>query len=109
MPPVLTWFAGRQAVTDFFALRALDVPGRFRLVPVVANGQQALAIYQRESDGAHHADGLTLVTVTTTGIARIVTFRDPSLFKLFGLPPVYGADATGPASAHDVAGTRWPG
>jgi RNA polymerase sigma-70 factor (ECF subfamily) len=96
-------------VTDFFALRALDVPGRFRLVPVMANGQQALAVYQRESDGAHHADGLTLVTVATTGIARIVTFRDPTLFKLFGLPPVYGADAAGPAPSRDVAGTRWPG
>jgi RNA polymerase sigma-70 factor (ECF subfamily) len=75
----------------------------------MANGQRALAVYQRESDGAHHADGLTLVTVTTTGIARIVTFRDPGLFKLFGLPPVYSADAAGPAPAHDAAGARWPG
>src|SRR5215472_2363836 len=108
MPPVLTWFAGRQAVTRFFALRALDVPGRFRLVPVMANGQPALAVYQREIDGAHHADAITVPTVTTQGIARIVTFRDPSLFRLFGLPPVLGADAARPAPPQEPAGTRWP-
>jgi len=109
MPPVLTWFAGRQAVTRFFALRALDVPGRFRLVPVMANGQPALAVYQRESDGAHHADAITVPTVTTAGIARIVSFRDPGLFRLFGLPPVLSADAARPAPAQAPAGTRWPG
>jgi len=109
MPPVLTWFTGRQAVTRFFALRALDVPGRFRLVPVMANGQPALAVYQRESDGAHHADAITVPTLTTAGIARIVTFRDPGLFTLFGLPPVLGADAAPPAPAQDRAGARWPG
>ncbi len=32
MPPMLTWFAGRDAVTGFFASRALAEPGRFRLV-----------------------------------------------------------------------------
>ena len=47
MPPALTWFAGRAAVTAFLALRALDAPGRFRLVPVMANGQAAFAVYQR--------------------------------------------------------------
>jgi RNA polymerase sigma-70 factor (ECF subfamily) len=109
MPPVLTWFVGRQAVTRFYALRALDVPGRFRLFPVMANGQPALAVYQREGDGAHHADAITVPTLTTQGIARIVTFRDPGLFRLFGLPPVLGADAARAAPAQDPAGTRWPG
>ena len=52
MPPLLTWFTGRQTVTRFFASRALDVPGRFRLVPVTANGQPGVAVYQRQHDGA---------------------------------------------------------
>jgi hypothetical protein len=38
-----------------------------------------------------------VLAVTPTGIARIVTFRDPSLFESFGLPSEHGADA-GPAS-----------
>ncbi len=90
MPPALTWFAGRAAVLRFFAAQALDVPGRFRLVPVTANGQPAFAIYQRDSDGAYRADAVTVLTVTPSGIARIVTFRSPGLFALFGLAPEHG-------------------
>jgi RNA polymerase sigma-70 factor (ECF subfamily) len=91
MPPALTWFAGRAAVTAFFALRALDAPGRFRLVPVMANGQPAFAVYQRDRDGAYQAYAITVPTVTATGIARIVTFLDPRLLGLFGLPREHGA------------------
>jgi RNA polymerase sigma-70 factor (ECF subfamily) len=91
MPPALTWFAGRAAVTAFFALRTLDVPGRFRLVPVMANGQPAFAVYQRDRDGAYRAYAITVPTVTVTGIGRIVTFLDPGLLGLFGLPREYGA------------------
>ena len=86
MPPMLTWFAGRNVVTGFFASRALTAPGRFRLVPAVANGQPALAVYQREGDGPYRAYGMTVPDVTATGIARIVTFFDPGLFGSFGLP-----------------------
>jgi RNA polymerase sigma-70 factor, ECF subfamily len=95
MPPAATWFAGRDAVLRFYAERALDVPGRFRLVPIRANGQPALAVYQRDSGGAYLADAVTLPTVTATGIARIVTFRRPGLFELFGLPHEYGGAASG--------------
>ncbi len=91
MPPEPTWFAGRTAVLRFFATRALDAPERFRMVPVMANGQPAFAVYRRESDGEYHADAVTVPTVTTTGIARIVTFRNPGLFTLFGLPMIHGA------------------
>jgi RNA polymerase sigma-70 factor, ECF subfamily len=45
------------------------------------------------SGGAYRADAVTVPTVTATGIARIVTFRDPGLFVLFGLPMDYGAAA----------------
>jgi RNA polymerase sigma-70 factor, ECF subfamily len=109
MPPVLTWFAGRQAVAGFFAAQPFVGPGRLRLVPVTANGQPSFASYVRDPDGTGQAHAITVPTLTTQGIARIVTFRDPGLFKLFGLPPVLRADAARPAPAQDPAGTRWPG
>src|SRR5580693_7575593 len=37
MPPLLTWFTGRQAVARLVALRLLIEPGWLRLVPVTAN------------------------------------------------------------------------
>jgi RNA polymerase sigma-70 factor, ECF subfamily len=91
MPPLLTWFAGRADVTRFFAATPVfAAPGRLRLVPVRANGQPAFAAYLRQADGTYRAYAVTVPTVTTTGIARIVTFFDPRLFGSFGLPGEYG-------------------
>jgi RNA polymerase sigma-70 factor (ECF subfamily) len=86
MPPLLTWFTGRQAVTDFIAARVFARLGRFRMVPVMANGQPAFAAYQRQHDGTYHAHEVLVPTVTKTGVARIVVFLNPELFGLFGLP-----------------------
>jgi RNA polymerase sigma-70 factor (ECF subfamily) len=99
MPPVLTWFVGRQTVARFVGSNFLTGPGRERLVPVMANGQPAFAVYQREPDGTYHAHAVQVLTVTTTGIARIVAFTDPGLFASFGLPREYGSAAPGPATA----------
>jgi RNA polymerase sigma-70 factor (ECF subfamily) len=99
MPPALTWFTGRQAVMRFVASNFLTGPGRERLVPVVANGQPAFAVYQREPGGTYHAHAVQVLSVTTRGIARIVAFVDPSLFASFGLPREYGGAAAGPSPA----------
>ena len=99
MPPALTWFTGRQAVVRFVASNFLTAPGRERLVPVVANGQPAFAVYQREPSGTYHAHAVQVLTVTTKGIARIVSFVDPGLFASFGLPRECGGAAAGPAPA----------
>ena len=93
MPPALTWFAGRRAVTVFTASQLFTEPRGLRLVPVVANGQPAFAVYRRGSGGAYLAHALQVLTVAATGIARIVAFTDPGLFTLFGLPMQYGAAA----------------
>jgi RNA polymerase sigma-70 factor (ECF subfamily) len=88
MPPQLTWFAGRRAVTGFIGSYLFTGPGQLRLVPVLTNTQPAFAVYRREADGAFHAHALQVPTVTATGIARIVVFTDPALFGSFGLPEV---------------------
>ena len=87
MPPLLTWFAGRDTVLRFVAASLLPGPGLLRLVPVTANGQPAFAVYEREPDGTFRAHAIQVLTVTDTGIARIVAFANPSLFAPFGLPP----------------------
>ena len=93
MPPALTWFAGRRAVTVFTATQLFTEPGGLRMVPVMANGQPAFAVYRRGSGGPYLAHALQVLTVAATGIARIVAFTDPGLFTLFGLPMQYGAAA----------------
>ena len=91
MPPLLTWFAGREVVARFIGSRLLTEPGRLRVVPTSANQQPAFAVYQRESDGAYHAHAVQVLTIGAEGIARIVAFTDPGLFAGFGLPQRYGA------------------
>jgi RNA polymerase sigma-70 factor (ECF subfamily) len=96
MPPVLTWFTGRQTVTRVIAVHLLTAPGALRLVPVRANEQAAFAIYQRDAGGAYQAHAVLVPTLTTAGIARMVAFQDPALLTLFGLPPHLGAAEPGP-------------
>jgi RNA polymerase sigma-70 factor (ECF subfamily) len=97
MPPVLTWFAGRQAVTGFLASQVFSRRGRFWMIPVMANGQPAFAACRREDDGSCRVREVLVLTVTTTGIARIVVFLDPGPFAAFGLAQDYGAPAVIPA------------
>jgi RNA polymerase sigma-70 factor (ECF subfamily) len=97
MPPMPAWFAGREAVTRFFESTVLTAPGLFRMVPTMANGQPAFAAYRRGNDGAYEAHAVQVLTVTATGIARLVVFLDPALFAAFGLPQRYGAAEPAPA------------
>ena len=107
MPPVLTWFAGKRTVLRFIASALLTTPGRFRLVATMANGHPAFAVYERGGDGTYGAHAVMVPTVTAAGIARIVTFLDPALFAMFGMPPRYGAAVAGPAPAQDLVVARW--
>src|SRR5579872_3850120 len=89
MPPLATWFSGRQSVAGFIGSRVFARFGEFRMVPVMANGQPAFAGYTRGPDGSYHAHEIVVPAVTTTGIARIVVFLNPELFAMFGLPHDY--------------------
>ena len=106
MPPMLTWFAGRETVRRFLATKLLGAPGQFRMVAAMANGQPAFAAYERDRDGVYRAHAVLVLTVTATGIARIVIFLSPGLLGVFGLPQEYDPDAAHPAP--DPAGLPAP-
>ncbi|MFL6124327.1 RNA polymerase subunit sigma-70 [Actinophytocola sp.] len=82
MPPVPTWFTGRQAVIGFLASRVLR-KDRWRLVPTSANGQPALVEYGRGHDRRYEPHGVQVLTVRGARIARITAFNDPSLVPVF--------------------------
>ncbi len=91
MPPMPAWFAGREAVLRFYATAPLAAgPGAFRMVPVDANGEQGFGVYRRQPDGAFAFHAIAILTVTPTGISRIVTFIDSRLAGPFGLPAEMG-------------------
>jgi RNA polymerase sigma-70 factor (ECF subfamily) len=88
MPPIPTWFSGRDAVTGFFSSQVFLNRGAFLLVPTRANGQVAVAAYGRQDDGRYAAHGVHILTFIGERIARITVFNQAHLFPLFGLPVV---------------------
>lgn len=83
---MLNWFAGRADyaafITRVFAMRGTD----WRMVPVGANGQPAVAAYARGAGGGYDAHSLQVFTVTGAAISANVVFADPAVFGLFALP-----------------------
>ncbi|MQA84020.1 MAG: sigma-70 family RNA polymerase sigma factor [Streptosporangiales bacterium] len=99
MPPILTWFAGRETVGRFLAPRISPVHDAWRMLPTGANAQPAAASYLRGDNSVHSAHSLQVFTMTGASIARITAFQDPGLFATFGQPltlPSSGAAASIP-------------
>jgi len=95
MPPIATWFAGRETVLGYLAASHGRTAGRVRLVPSAANGEPAFAAYLREADGTDRAHAVIVLAVAGALVTRIVIFLEPALFRLFGLdrelPPARSA------------------
>jgi RNA polymerase sigma-70 factor, ECF subfamily len=88
MPPTPTWYRGRAAVGEFIAARPLTGPGRWRVLPVRANGQPAFGFYGScQPDGRFAAHALHVLSLADGArIAAITSFHMPELFARFGLP-----------------------
>ena len=105
MPPYLTWFRGRDAVTGFLADKIPPVYRARQLIRTSANGQPAVARYRPRADGNFHAHSVHVLTVSAAGIERITAFLDPGLFAAFGLPPVLSAGPSAAGAGPSAAGT----
>jgi RNA polymerase sigma-70 factor (ECF subfamily) len=90
MPPIPSWFSGRDTVVDFLAARVLIRPGGLRMTPIEANRQPGFAAYRLLGDGLWHAQDIHVLTLTPTGVKHIRVFLDTELFDVFGLPQTLG-------------------
>ncbi len=97
MPPSPSWYAGRESIGMFaantvFANEGMlfpgTAPGRWKLLPVRANGQAGVAVYQRMENGEYHPFGVHVLTCNKDQISQITCFIDPSLPARFGLPNI---------------------
>jgi RNA polymerase sigma-70 factor (ECF subfamily) len=87
MPPVPLWLAGRVDYGRFIE-RVFAVRGtHWRMFPISANAQPAVAAYCRDDTGTYRLHTLQVFTVTTAGIAHDVVFQVPEVFAAFGLAP----------------------
>jgi RNA polymerase sigma-70 factor (ECF subfamily) len=87
MPPLVHWYRGLAAVTDFAVRVPLTECGSWRHLPTSANGQPAVAFYLRNGDtGPHLGWSITVLTLRGEQIAEITSFLGGDHFAAFGLP-----------------------
>ena len=68
MPPIPTWFDGRDDVLRLLRAKVTPGEGLRIVVETSANGQPAFAKYVRGRDGAFHAHSIEVLTVTGAGV-----------------------------------------
>ena len=86
MPPFVGWYRGaRDIVTLIHQQCPAESPGDMRLIPLVANGQPAAAMYMRAGD-AHLPFQLQVLDMVGDRVSHVVAFLDGTLFAKFGLP-----------------------
>jgi RNA polymerase sigma-70 factor (ECF subfamily) len=95
MPPSPSWYRGKNAIGIFAAKTVFadtgmfmgKANGRWKLLPLHANGQPAFAMYQRAEDRDYHFFGVHVLTVKGSQLLQIVCFINPALSIPFNLPP----------------------
>ncbi|MCV7429235.1 sigma-70 family RNA polymerase sigma factor [Mycobacterium montefiorense] len=87
MPPYTGWYQGAPAIITLIHQQCpAELPGDMRMIPLVANGQPAAAMYLRAGP-AHVPFQLHVLDVRNDGVSHVVAFLDNALFTKFGLPP----------------------
>jgi RNA polymerase sigma-70 factor (ECF subfamily) len=87
MPPIPTWFYGRDVIAAVFASR-IFIPGRqMRVLATHANGSPAFAAYQRgPTTDDYRFAGLFVLDIVGQQIGRLDAFMEPSNLAAFALP-----------------------
>jgi RNA polymerase sigma-70 factor, ECF subfamily len=75
MPPLRTWFHGRDAISIFLAGSPLSGAWRWRILETRANGQPALAFYTWNADtDTFHRFALNVLTLRGDRISTVTAF-----------------------------------
>ncbi len=86
MPPRPEWYLGRDNIRRFLAQVMATEPHRYRLVPVAANGQSAVAVYTAPlSGGDFRGEAINVLAMRGGQVTRMTRFAAARLFPLFGL------------------------
>ncbi len=86
MPPIPSWYHGRDAIERVLRSAVFDGARRWRMLPTAANGQLAVGAYELDSSGVYAPHGVTVLTLEAERIDEIIHFRTPSMVESFGLP-----------------------
>lgn len=97
MPPIPSWYQGRETIRGLVSRTVFGGPanGRWRLLPTRANKQLAFGLYRvGDTPGVHLPYGIQVLTFEDGQLADITTFRNPELAGHFGLPARLESNST---------------
>lgn len=89
MPPMPVWYQGREAIRAFISATILagDARGRWRLMPVRANGRHGFAFYRLDETSQKYTPfAIQVLSFQGDLLEDVTTFGYPFLFPAFGLP-----------------------
>jgi RNA polymerase sigma-70 factor (ECF subfamily) len=87
MPPLPSWYSGRDEVAAFLRGWPMSDAMRWRLLPASANAQLAFGGYTwDEATGLFAPHSVNMVTLRGAEIEEITAFLTPEAFRRFGLP-----------------------
>jgi RNA polymerase sigma-70 factor (ECF subfamily) len=100
MPPLASWFAGREAIAQWAAKEPMSGLYRWRTLPARANGQLALGFYSQDDRGGFVPFALNVLSFHGREIADVTAFiarsaepRDAEAQQRLPLEPVHAARA----------------
>lgn len=96
MPPLASWYSGRDGITGWAAGWPLSGAWRWRALPTRANAQPALGFYAwSESDGSFRPFALNVLTLRGTHVSAVTAFiarsaqqREREVFEHYPDEPV---------------------
>ena len=92
MPPYTGWYQGAGAIIALIHQQCpAERSGDMRMLPLIANGQPATAMYMRDGE-VHVPFQLQVLDVRDGKVSHVVAFLDDTLFTKFGLPSSLSAD-----------------
>lgn len=91
MPPMVNWYIGPEHYAGFIARVFATRGTNWRMVPVGANRQPAVAAYVYGDEGRHDLHTMQVFDFGPDGMRRNTVYQDPDVFAAFGLAPVLEA------------------
>ncbi len=89
MPPIPSWYRGREEIRKLVTKTIFrgDASGRWKLLQTAANAQVAYGLYRKNDEaGAYQFYGVQILSHQGRAIKDIITLRQPEFFKYFNLP-----------------------